>query len=140
MSGNRLSISLILLVVLFSILNCSTSKNGVPVKESNGLQKIYIDKVDSDQSISSAEILQVNVSGNLPSPAYTFEQFDVKVNGQVVQITPLAKFNADKMVAQMLVPFKEVCSVENLKPGTYDIQVNGRGDLVVKAGSIQVTK
>ena len=110
------------------------------MKDSDTLEKIYIDKVDSDQSISEAEKLQVRVSGNLPSPAYTFERFDVKVKGKVVEIIPLAKFDADKMVVQVLVPFQEVCLVENLKPGTYNIQVHGGGDTVVKAKSIHVKK
>ncbi|MCH8872331.1 hypothetical protein IH824_06095 [candidate division KSB1 bacterium] len=140
MFGSKLNIGLIFLVILLAMLNCTTSKNGVPVKDSDTLEKIYIDKVDSDQSISEAEKLQVRVSGNLPSPAYTFERFDVKVKGKVVEIIPLAKFDADKMVVQVLVPFQEVCSVENLKPGTYNIQVHGRGDTVVKAESIHVKK
>jgi len=138
--GSRLNIGLISLVILFVMLNCTTSKNGVPMQDSDNLEKIYVDKVDFDQSISEAKKLHVNVSGNLPSPAYTFERFDVKVKGKVVEIIPLAKFDADKMVIQVLVPFQEVCSVENLKPGTYDIQVHGRGDTVVKAESIQFKK
>ena len=140
MFGSKLNIGLISLVVLFAMLNCTSSKNGVPVKDSDTLEKIYIDKVDSDQSISETEKLQVKVSGNFPSPAYTFERFDVKVKGKVVEIIPLAKFDADKMVVQVLVPFQEVCSVENLKAGTYNIQVHGRGDTVVKAESIHVKK
>jgi len=140
MFGSKLNISLISLVALFAISNCTTSKNDVPMQDSERLEKIYVDKVDSEPSISETEKLQVNVSGNLPSPAYTFERFDVKVKGKVVEIIPLAKFDADKMVIQVLVPFHEVCSVGNLKSGTYNIQVYGRGDLVIKAGSIQVTK
>ena len=140
MFGSKLNIGLISLVLLFAMLNCTTSKNGVPMQDSERLEKIYVDKVDSGPNISEAEKLQVNVSGNLPSPAYTFERFDVKVKGKVVEIIPLAKFDADKMVVQVLVPFQEVCSVENLKPGTYNIQVHGRGDTVVKAESIHVKK
>ena len=140
MFGSKLDIGLISLVVLFAMLNCTTSKNGVPMQDSERLEKIYVDKVDFGPSISEGEKLQVNVSGNLPSPAYTFERFDVKVKGKVVEIIPLAKFDADKMVVQVLVPFQEVCSVENLKAGTYNIQVHGRGDTVVKAESIHVKK
>ena len=140
MFGCKLNIGLISLVVLLAMLYCTSSKNGVPAKDSDTLEKIYIDKVDSDQSISETEKLQVKVSGNFPSPAYTFERFDVKVKGKVVEIIPLAKFDADKMVVQVLVPFQEVCLVENLKPGTYNIQVHGRGDTVVKAKSIHVKK
>jgi len=140
MFGGKLNISLISLIALFAISNCTTSKNDVQMQDSKRLKKIYVDKVDSEPSISETEKLQVNISGNLPSPAYTFERFDVKVKGKVVEIIPLAKFDADKMVVQVLVPFQEVCLVGNLKPGTYNIQVHGRGDLVIKAGSIQVTK
>ncbi len=140
MFGSKLNIGLTSIVVLFAMLSCTTSKNGVPMQDSDKLEKIYVDKVDAGASISEAEKLQVNVSGNLPSPAYTFERFDVKVKGKVVEIIPLAKFDADKMVVQVLVPFQEVCSVENLKAGTYNIQVHGRGDTVVKAESIHFKK
>jgi len=140
MFGSYLNIIPISLMTLFAISNCTTSKNSVPGQDSDRLVKIYIDKVDSEPSISEAEKLQVNVSGNLPSPAYTFERFDVKVKGKVIEIIPLAKFDADRMAAQVLVPFQEVCTVENLKPGTYSIQVHGRGDTVVKTESIQVKK
>ena len=140
MFSSNLNVSMVSLIVLFAICNCTTSKNGGAVQDSDRLQKVYVDKVDSDQSISGAEKLQVNISGNLPSPAYTFERFDVKLKGKVIEIIPLAKFDAAKMVVQVLVPFQEVCTVENLKPGTYNIQVHGRGDTVVKAESIQVKK
>ena len=137
--GN-LNINLVSLIALFAICNCTTSQNSGAVQYSDRLEKVYVDKVDSDQSISEAEKLQVHISGNLPSPAYTFERFDVKLKGKAIEITPLAKFDATKMVVQVLVPFQEVCSVKNLKPGTYSIQVRGRGDTVVKAESIQVKK
>ena len=136
----NLNISLISLTVLFAICNCTTSQNSGAVQDSDRLEKIYVDNVNSDQSISEATKLQINISGNLPSPAYTFERFEVKVKGKTIEIIPLAKFDATKMVIQVLVPFQEVCTVENLKPGTYNIQVHGRGDTVVKAESIQVKK
>ena len=140
MLSSNLNIGLVSCIALFAICSCTTSKNGGVVQNSDGLEMVYVDKVDSDQSISEAEKLQVNISGNLPSPAYTFERFAVKLKGKAIEIIPLAKFDATKMVVQVLVPFQEVCSVENLKPGTYNILVRGRGDTVVKAKSIQVKK
>ncbi|MFQ5641869.1 MAG: hypothetical protein ACE5IR_28165 [bacterium] len=95
------------------------------------LQKIYLNKIDPADIVSEPKKFEVTITGNLPSPAYTFERFDVKVTGNVIEVTPLAKYDPDKMVAQMLVSFNSVCTVENLKPGTYEMKVYGRDKTVV---------
>lgn len=102
------------------------------------LQKIYIEEIDSKQVIAKTEELEVIVKGNLPNPAYTFDHFEVQVKGNVIEITPLAKYDAGKLVAQVLVPFEEVCRVENLKPGTYEVKVNGRVQTVKAQKPVQV--
>jgi len=103
-------------------------------------QLFYIDDATCGETISSGERLEVTVKGNLPSPAYSFEGFDVKVKGDVIEISPLANYEPDKLVAQVLVPFEEVCRVENLKPGTYDLKINSRGGPILKKEHVRVTK
>lgn len=123
-------------------LSCSTyNGNGETSKKDTGmLQRIYVEKIEPAESTATTEKLKVRISGNFPSPAYTFERFDVDIKGNIIEITPLAVFDSTKMVAQVLVPFDEVCNVENLKPGAYEIKVYGRGESAVKTGTIQVKK
>ncbi|MFQ5648869.1 MAG: hypothetical protein ACE5IY_02920 [bacterium] len=109
-------------------------------QEGGALHKIYVDEVKSQSSISKVEKLEVKILGNLPSPAYEFNRFEVNVQGSVIEITPLADYSSGKMVAQVLVPFEEVCNVENLTPGTYEVKVFGRGDAVVTGQRIKVQK
>ena len=102
------------------------------------MQRIYVDSFDCRELISKNETLEVRIQGNLPSPAYTFSRFDLKVTDGVIQITPLASYNPDKLVAQMLVPFEETCSVKNLKAGDYEISVIGRGRASTQNRKIRV--
>lgn len=102
------------------------------------LQKIYVDAVEAPQAVVAGDRFSVKVQGNLPNPAYMFERFDVAVKNDVIEITPLAKHDPEKIVIQVLVPFEEVCEVKNLKPGTYQIKVIGRSEPVVAQQRIEV--
>jgi hypothetical protein len=121
-------------------LGCTANKNQnqAPVEKKSMLQKIYVETVDSKSLISKGEVLEVTVKGNLPSPAYTFDRFDVQVKGNVIEITPLAKLDPNKIVAQVLVPFEEVCKIQKLKAGTYEIKVNSRVETVKVEKSVKV--
>lgn len=132
--------------ILLMTMACTSNNNKVPPEEAKmasakakgNLQKIYVEEAEPQQMISSNEEIQVNVRGNLPSPAYTFDHFDIKVQGTVVQITPLAKYDSTKMAAQVLVPFDSVCTVKNLKPGDYQIVVDGRSREVKLTRKVKV--
>lgn len=136
LNPNLLIWSVLLLGIL---IGCGTSKNGAPAMEDK-TQQIYVDDATCGQTISAGDDLEVTVSGNLPSPAYTFDRFDVKVKDGVIEITPVADYHPDKLVAQVLVPFEEVCRVENLKPGTYDLKINSRAGPLLKKGHVRVQK
>ena len=118
--------------------HCSAQKNQPPTQDSSTMQRIYVDSFDCRELISKNETLEVRIQGNLPSPAYTFSRFDLKVTDGVIQITPLASYNPDKMVAQMLVPFEETCTVENLQAGGYEVRVIGRGRASAQNRKIRV--
>jgi hypothetical protein len=70
----------------------------------------------------------LNVSGNLPSPAYKLERVEVKIRGDIVELTPLASYDRSKMAAQVLVPFNESVKVKLPRAGEYTIRVVGRGE------------
>lgn len=125
------------MTLLLILIGCTKSQNQAP-SEKTMMQKIYVEEIDSQKVIAKTEELQVIVKGNLPNPAYTFDHFDVQVKDNVIEITPLAKYDAGKIVAQVLVPFEEVCKVENLKPGTYEIKVNSRVETVKMQKPVQV--
>jgi hypothetical protein len=109
------------------------------MEKKNDLQKVYVDAVDPHVETSADEV-KVKVAGNLPNPSYNFERFDIAVKDDVIEITPLATQNAEKVVIQVLVPFERVCEVKNLKPGKYRIKVVGRGDEVVSKQQVEIAK
>lgn len=126
-----------ILSIALIFINCTARKNASS-SEKTMLQKIYVEEIDSTNVITKAKELEVIVRGNLPSPAYSFDGFDVQIRGTVIEITPLAKYDTDKIAAQVLVPFEEVCSIKNLKPGIYEVKVNGRARSVKVKKTIQI--
>lgn len=136
----KIAFNLLLVTTLVMTGSCTSAKNGTPTADSGMLEKIYVDEVDSKGAVARTEKLELTIKGNLPSPAYTFERFDVKVDGKTITVTPLAKHDSSKLVAQVLVPFDNVCTVENLKAGTYEVRVYGRGDKVVRFKKIKVKR
>lgn len=132
---NNLGLSVLLTFLL--TVTC-TNKNHGPRQDDSMTQKVYVDQVVSKENVSKDEELEVVVKGNLPSPAYKFERFDVKVKGKTIEVTPLARYDSTKMAAQVLVPYEEVCKIKKLKPGTYELKVHGRNETVTKSENIQV--
>jgi hypothetical protein len=128
------------LALSFLLGGCTTQKNQVPAQADANMQRIYVDSYDCREALTQSEALEVQVKGNLPSPAYAFSRFDLKVSDGVIEITPLATYSPNKIVAQMLVPFEQTCRVEGLKAGTYEVKVISRGDAAVSGHKVRVTK
>lgn len=127
-------------LTLLGLFGCGASKSEAPKMKSDAASQVYIENVACGETITAGQELAVTVSGSLPSPAYSFERFEVKVKKDVIEITPIANYSPDKLVAQVLVPFEEVCKVQNLKPGTYSLQVNSRTEPLIKKEHIKVKK
>jgi hypothetical protein len=92
------------------------------MKVASGLQKAIVDSftVAESPKMGAVEIL---LSGQLPSPAYTIERVDVKRNGKVVEITPWMRYDPNKIVIMMTIPYTHRVSVEGLDEKTYTIRV-----------------
>ncbi|MFQ5640535.1 MAG: hypothetical protein ACE5IR_21345 [bacterium] len=117
-------------LVLFA---CSSNRNSSPTSTDSRGTRLYLQAVESGDAFSSQDNVELTVKGNLPSPAYTFQRFEVDVQGKVIKITPLVDHDSSTMVAQVLVPFQQVCNVGKLKPGTYEIQIAGRRKSIQKS-------
>lgn len=126
--------------IILGVSGCGASKNEAPKMKNDKGSQVYVEDVTCGETITAGQELAVTVSGNLPSPAYSFEGFEVKVKKDVIEITPVANYDPGKMVAQVLVPFEEVCKVGNLKPGTYSLQVNSRTEPLIKKEHVKVKK
>jgi hypothetical protein len=131
------SISFVLTILSILMLNTGCQTDGSEITNgTTGLQKIYVDGMSV---VSHTAPLELEVTGSLPSPAYTFDRFGVETRDGVIEITPLARFDAGVEVSQVLVPFKLSCKVNDLKPGTYQLTVFGKDDsslsMLVQVGS-----
>ena len=131
-----LAMILLLAAGLQSIPGCGAGKGEMTPQEESApavstqtdLQKIYVEQAESVTVAAAGEETVLNVSGNLPSPAYKLERVEVKIKGNVVELTPLASQERGKMVAQVLVPFTESVKVKLPKAGEYIIRVIGRNE------------
>lgn len=130
------AMALLLAASLQNIPGCGAGKGEMTPQEESasavsmqtGLQKIYVELAESTTIAAAGEETVLNVIGNLPSPAYKLERVEVKVEGNVIELTPLASQDRDKMVAQVLVPFTKTVKVRLPRAGEYIIRVVGRSE------------
>lgn len=106
----------------------ATEEAGMSAPKQDDLQKIYVQEVETTALAAPGQETVLNVSGNLPSPAYKLERVEVEIKGNVVELTPLASYDRGKMAAQVLVPFSESVKVKLPKAGEYTVRVVGRGE------------
>jgi hypothetical protein len=92
------------------------------------LQKVYVEPAVMATTAAAGEELVINVSGNLPSPAYKFERVEVQIKGNVVELIPLASVDRRKMAAQGLAPFEQAVKIKLPTAGEYLIRVVGRDE------------
>lgn len=107
-------------------------------KSDKARNTVYVESVEAPESVLQSGQLEVRVSGNLPSPAYSFARFNVDVSDRVITITPIADYDESLLTTQVLVPFERVCIVKDLQPGSYAVRVVGRGGHV-PSRQVQVT-
>jgi hypothetical protein len=127
------AVFLMLAAGMLNIPGCGAGKGEMTPKEESApmqtdLQRIYVEQAETVAVAAAGEETVLNVSGNLPSPAYKLERVEVKIKGNVVELTPLASQERGKMVAQVLVPFTESVKVKLPKAGEYIIRVVGRSE------------
>ncbi len=135
----KFDIHYLAIILLMSFTACS-KYNGKPqsIGKSKVKSRVFVDNVQSAQTINASENLTIEVSGNLPSPAHSLKGFDVKVDGKFIEITPVTEFNSSVMAAQVLVPFQKTVTVENLKPGKYKVKVISGSDMVFEGKQVEV--
>ncbi len=94
----------------------------------------FVDKSDLINPKSASDQFVLNVSGNLPTPCNTL-QTDVKAPDEQnrIQVEVYSMLQADKVCAQVLVPFDTSVPLGNLKSGKYTVILNGKqvGELSV---------
>jgi hypothetical protein len=92
------------------------------MKSVSGLQKAIVDSFTINDS-KKEKAVDVLLAGQLPSPAYTIERVDVKRRGRVIEITPWMRYDPNKIVIMMTIPYTERVSVEDLDEKEYTIRV-----------------
>jgi hypothetical protein len=124
--------------IFFFLLGCglfktseradSSTNEETPMSRGN-LQQVYVDAPPQTVKISGRKVT-IQVSGHLPNPAYKLDHLAVNLRGKVIEVTPLAQHDPEKIVAQMLVPFTDSVEVDVPEAGEYTVRVLGRSQTV----------
>lgn len=99
-------------------------------KSMRATEKVYISSAAILPGVTANNEIQVKIKGNLPSPAYKIQKYDISVKGPKIEITPLAHFDKNIVAIQMLVAFEDTVTVRLKTLGTHFLRVNGRSNTV----------
>lgn len=112
---------------------CNSAPEPQPANEPRGIatvekgpQKVYLDEMPRLFTTAAGRKLVIPVTGNLPSPAYQLDTLRVDRRDDVVEITPLARYNDSLIVTQVLIPFSRTVAIGPFEPGEYHLRFNSR--------------
>jgi len=106
------------------------------VTDLSKFERVYVESVKQTAQVPDSGVVRLKIAGNLPNPAYTLVDFYVDVKGNTIEVTPLATVDRSKLVIQVIVPFEREVTVKGLKPGSYKVEVRGRGGIVTGAATL----
>jgi uncharacterized protein (DUF2249 family) len=97
---------------------------------------LSVDSVKIDTTESAKGRVTVTVYGVLPNPSYQFDHFDIVRDGNLITITPLATHDPNKIVIQLIIPYKEKCQIKYDQKGkNWKININGSNKIFTKSVS-----
>ncbi len=90
------------------------------------IERAPVKHVYVPQGFDANDVIEVIVTGTLPTPCYGRHNTIVKISGRWIQIEVMAnRREGQRPCPEMIVPFHEVISVGNLPAGNYNVTVNG---------------
>ncbi|MFQ5628908.1 MAG: hypothetical protein ACE5I1_09125 [bacterium] len=92
----------------------------------NANEKVYVSAVEIVPGVTADNEVRIKIKGNLPSPAYKIQKYDIKVSGPKIEITPLAHYDKNVVAIQMLVAFEDTVTVKLETLGAHSLKINGR--------------
>ena len=95
-------------------------------------KKVDVDSVTVEKLNTDRREVTLTIHGTFPTPAYTFDHFDIKVKKNSITITPWSLYDRKKIVIQMIVRFTEQCVVKGLDSGHYELKVVGRSKTLMQ--------
>ena len=91
------------------------------------VEECVVEKMDPD----SGSVI-VSIKGILPNPSYKIEHVDVKVEKNIITLTPKMSHDPSLTVIQMTIPFEEKVSLSDLTEKSYIIEIIGDNKVVAQ--------
>jgi hypothetical protein len=89
---------------------------------------VYLDGVIAPPDLVAGKPFDVEVGGNLPTPAYRLLEPSVSTAGHTVTIKLACKLEHKGPSIQMLQPFTKTVEIKGLKAGRWTIEAIAKGD------------
>jgi hypothetical protein len=102
-------------------------------KAKGDLVRLGVDSVSVSRPMTKKGELEIVVKGILPTPAYQLDHFEINRKKNQVDITPWARYDRNKIVIQMAVPYQEKCLIKGLVPDKkVTLRINGANGVIKK--------
>lgn len=95
------------------------------------IQPVYVENFSLPSAAQAGQPVEFALEASYPSPAYTFDRWDIRYESSVVVIRPIGSRSAEP-VASVLIPVTLKGTLSDLKPGTYTVRLEAIGAPIEK--------
>jgi hypothetical protein len=100
------------------------------------IEPVYIESIELPGTAAPNRPVPFRVAANFPSPAFTFEEWDIRQEGSDVFVRPVGSRSAGP-VAAVVVPANLEGSLPALPPGQYTVRFEAIGEPMEKMLTVQ---
>lgn len=100
------------------------------------IEPVFVEEITLPVSVSPNQPVSFSVKASFPSPAYTFEKWEIRRDGTRVTVRPVGSRTPDP-VAAVVVPVELEGNLPGLDPGDYVVRFEAIGEPVERVLKVQ---
>lgn len=100
------------------------------------VRPFYLDSIELPETVAAGQPVPFTVHVNMPSPAYRFDRWEIRVEGSTVIVRPIGTRSADP-VAAVVVPAQFTGELPGMEPGERVIRFEAIGEPVERTLRVQ---
>ena len=102
----------------------------------HNIEPVYVDEISLPATAAAGQPVPFTVKANFPSPAYTFEKWEIRPDGARIVVRPVGS-KVGTPVAAVIVPVSLDGSIPGLSPGDYTVRFEAIGEPVERQLTIR---
>lgn len=99
-------------------------------------EPVFVEEISLPATAAAGQPVPFTVKANFPSPAYTFEKWEIRPDGARIVVRPVGS-KVGTPVAAVIVPVSLEGSIPGLSPGEYVVRFEAIGEPVEKNLTVQ---